>query len=69
MIRSFKAEKSPATPPLRTTAAHVVLGVAMLGAVVISSAEVSVPSLALELSESMDLQGTVPASAPTGQQH
>lgn len=48
-------------PPVTSIAAHVILGLAMIGAVLLGTSDFSVRTLAYDLNDTMDLQGHVTA--------
>jgi hypothetical protein len=57
-MRKFNFTPTSATnPPVTSIAAHVILGLAMLGAVVIGANDFSVQSLANDLGQTVELQG------------
>ncbi|MEM9392865.1 MAG: hypothetical protein AAGA38_03345 [Pseudomonadota bacterium] len=60
-MRNFKSPYTAGpNPPVTSIAAHVILGLAMLGAVVLGTNDFSVQTLAYDLGETMELQGALP---------
>ncbi|WP_425091257.1 hypothetical protein [Tropicimonas sp. S265A] len=70
MIQKFKTTiYSVNNPPITSIAANVILGLAMLGAVLIGTNDFSVRSLAYDLGETLEVQGTLSASPALGSAH
>ncbi|MDJ0994856.1 MAG: hypothetical protein QNI90_14865 [Dinoroseobacter sp.] len=51
-------------PPVTSIAAHIILGLAMLGAVVLGAKDFSVQTLAYDIGETMELPGVRPLQRP-----
>lgn len=59
-MRSLKSPyPTGPNPPVTSIAANIILGLAMLGAVVLGTNDFSVQSLAYDLGETIELQGTL----------